>query len=338
MGGTGTREGENTDNAKYYYEQSRNISQGLGGALLPMGTISFANLPLLSDAESGWMYNVSDQFTTTVDFNEGSGKIIPGGANVYKTADGKWDVLSGTPVTTVNGQTGNVSITAESIGALPEDGNAASSTKATQDGNGDNIASTYLKKTGDSSETNASFVQAAQRENIKSGEKVSVILGKIAKWFSDLKSVAFLSPTNNLLANVAGTALDAVQGAVLKDLWDQHETKINKINSDLTPIQIGMDFIAGAETSAGTMVASTCVKCGKVIQFQFGITLNKNISVGGVISLSGFKYVPINTLNIYNKGYSVNMYSNGKANIENTGPATWETGETKYFNGVYITA
>ncbi len=38
---------------------------------------------------------------------------------------------------------------------------------------------------------------------------------------------------NNLQAKVAGTALDAVQGAVLKGLWDQHETKINQINSDL---------------------------------------------------------------------------------------------------------
>lgn len=39
---------------------------------------------------------------------------------------------------------------------------------------------------------------------------------------------------NNLQAKVAGTALDAVQGAVLKGLWDQHETKINQINSDLS--------------------------------------------------------------------------------------------------------
>ena len=38
---------------------------------------------------------------------------------------------------------------------------------------------------------------------------------------------------NNLQAKVAGTAMDAVQGAVLKGLWDQHETKINQINSDL---------------------------------------------------------------------------------------------------------
>lgn len=120
VGGTGTREGENSDNAKYYYEQSKNISQGLSGTLIPMGTVSFASLPALFDVENGWMYNVSDQFTTTSDFNEGAGKVIPAGANVYKTADGKWDVLAGTPVTTVNGQTGNVAVNLGNIeGTLP---------------------------------------------------------------------------------------------------------------------------------------------------------------------------------------------------------------------------
>lgn len=120
VGGTGTREGEDSDNAKYYYEQSRNISQGLSGTLIPMGTVNFANLPALSDVDSGWMYNVSEQFTTTAEFNEGAGKVIPAGANVYKTADGKWDVLAGTPVTTVNGKTGNVEVNLGNItGTLP---------------------------------------------------------------------------------------------------------------------------------------------------------------------------------------------------------------------------
>ena len=100
------------------------------------------------------------------------------------------------------------------------------------------------------------FTEAGKRENIKSGEKVSMILGKIAKWFSDLKPAAFLALTNNLLANVAGTALDAVQGAVLKGLWDQHETKINKINSDLS-----------IETSSFRLFGLrwNCIKFGKIV-------------------------------------------------------------------------
>lgn len=124
VGGTGTREGEDSDNAEYYYEQAKNISQGLAGALLPMGTVTFANLPALSDAESGWMYNISNEFTTNSDFREGSGKRISAGANIYKTADGFWDVLAGSPVTGVKGnketsyRKGNVNITPANIGAV----------------------------------------------------------------------------------------------------------------------------------------------------------------------------------------------------------------------------
>lgn len=116
------------DSAKYYYEQARRISKSFSGALRPMGTVTFANLPALSATTSGSMYNISGQFTTTNDFKEGAGNVIPAGANVYKTEDGKWDVLAGTPVTGVKGSAesayrrGNVNITAENVGAVPKTG------------------------------------------------------------------------------------------------------------------------------------------------------------------------------------------------------------------------
>lgn len=116
------------DSAKYYYEQARRISESFSGALRPMGTVTFANLPALSATTSGSMYNISGQFTTTNDFKEGAGNVIPAGANVYKTEDGKWDVLAGTPVTGVKGSAesayrrGNVNITAENVGAVPKTG------------------------------------------------------------------------------------------------------------------------------------------------------------------------------------------------------------------------
>lgn len=111
-----------TDSAKYYYEQAKTISESLSGALRPKGTIIFSNLPDLADASEGDMYNISDSFTTTTDFKEGSGNIIPAGSNVYKTSDGKWDILAGTPVVGVKGNAettyrrGNVNITAQDIG------------------------------------------------------------------------------------------------------------------------------------------------------------------------------------------------------------------------------
>lgn len=48
-----------------------------------------------------------------------------------------------------------------------------------------------LDKTGDGADTTVSFVQASTRENLTTKEKLSIGFGKISKWFSDLKSVAF---------------------------------------------------------------------------------------------------------------------------------------------------
>lgn len=93
------------------------------GLLNPKGTVTFVNLPTLAAAEVGDMYNVSNEFTTTSDFEEGAGEFIPAGANVYKTSGGKWDILAGSPVTGIKGEKeanyrrGNVNITAENVGA-----------------------------------------------------------------------------------------------------------------------------------------------------------------------------------------------------------------------------
>lgn len=171
VGGTGSREGEDSDNAKYYYQQAKDISEGLNGGLQPHGTVAFADLPALADVSTGWMFNISDEFTTTDDFKEGAGNVIPAGANIYKTSDEKWDVLAGTPVTGIKGvnedsfRRGNVVLTAEDVGAVPTGGDTAENTTA--------------------------FTAAPARENLKSGESHATLFGKIVKWFSDLKEVAF---------------------------------------------------------------------------------------------------------------------------------------------------
>lgn len=121
-------------NAKKYYEQTKAISESFSGALRPMGTVTFANLPAVSSASAGDMYNISDEFVTTSDFVEGAGITEPAGSNVYKTGAGKWDVLAGSPVTGVKGanetnfRRGNVNITCENIGALSTDGDSQSNT------------------------------------------------------------------------------------------------------------------------------------------------------------------------------------------------------------------
>ena len=116
------RDGDAADNAKKYYEQAKNIAESFAGTLRPKGTITFASLPSPANAKEGDMYNISNQFTTTASFKEGAGNVIPAGSNVYRTEDGFWDVLAGSPVTGVKGSAessyrrGNVNITAGNIG------------------------------------------------------------------------------------------------------------------------------------------------------------------------------------------------------------------------------
>ncbi len=55
-----------------------------------------------------------------------------------------------------------------------------------------------LDKTGDASDVTVTFEQAAERENISTGAKLSVLFGRVAKWFSDLKTVAFTGKYEDL--------------------------------------------------------------------------------------------------------------------------------------------
>ena len=103
VGGTGTRENENSDNAKYYYEAVKNILIGVDSGFIPMGTLTFAEL-LAAEKMTGYVYNINEDFITDGSFREGEGKSYTAGTNVYCTAEGYWDCLGGasSPTATVS--------------------------------------------------------------------------------------------------------------------------------------------------------------------------------------------------------------------------------------------
>lgn len=101
VGSTGIRNGEDEDNAQYYYELTKNIVIGLDSGFIPMGTISFSELALAEKA-TGYVYNISDDFVTTSDFAEGYGKSYTAGTNVYYTAKGYWDCFGGSASVTAS--------------------------------------------------------------------------------------------------------------------------------------------------------------------------------------------------------------------------------------------
>lgn len=55
-----------------------------------------------------------------------------------------------------------------------------------------------LNKTGDAKDNTVTFTQSSTRTNISTGEKLSVLFGKIKKYFADLKTVAFTGSYNDL--------------------------------------------------------------------------------------------------------------------------------------------
>lgn len=64
------------------YAQMSDVESAVVGALKPKGSVAFADLPQLTAANLNSMYNVTDEFTTTIDFVEGAGKTYPAGTNV----------------------------------------------------------------------------------------------------------------------------------------------------------------------------------------------------------------------------------------------------------------
>ena len=230
VGGTGSRDGEDSDNAKYYFEQVKDVSEAIKGGLQPRGTVAFADLPQLADCVAGWMFNISDEFTTTADFKEGAGSTVPAGANIYKTSDDKWDVLAGTPVTGIKGvnedsfRRGNVELTAENVGAVATGGDTAENTTAfTSSDVADGSASAW---------TNVS--------KLSSGEKHSSIFAKMSQMFKNVRYLYKMLGTTDISKIGNGTCTGAISS--LNDgLANKYFIKIMKgdwsgIMGSLTPL------------------------------------------------------------------------------------------------------
>lgn len=244
VGGTGSREGEDTDNAAYYYRQAKSISESFAGALRPMGTVAFASLPALTAVTAGDMYNISDEFTTTEDFKEGAGGIIPAGANIYKTSDGKWDVLAGTPVTGVKGaketayRRGNVNLTPANIGAVATGGDTAS-----------NVASFTSSDVADGSASAWTSVAT-----LTSGEKHTSLFAKVSQMFKNVRYLYKMLGTTDISSIGGGTVTGAISSQ--NDAFTKHknsgdhdsryytETEINNLLAKkISASQYGAYFI-----------------------------------------------------------------------------------------------
>ena len=96
----------------------------------------------------------------------------------------------------------------------------------------------------DVSESEILFSES-QKENINSGETLSILFGKVKKWLSSLKSAAFKDVKNDLETTTDGYVLDARVGKTISNRFKEVENNLeNKVSGKLLEI----NFIAGNST------------------------------------------------------------------------------------------
>ena len=153
-----------------------------------------------------------------------------------------------------------------------------------------------LNKTGDGSSVTAAFTAMSSRENIATGENLGVLFGKIAKWFSDLGSLAFKS-------TVAKT-----------DLASDVQASLEKADSALqsvTKSDIGLGNVDNVKQYSASNpppypVTSVNGQTGEVTVNVPTVPSTTNIlkgdgSGGLVAAVAGTDYVLPSTLNSYAK-------------------------------------
>lgn len=135
-----------------------------------------------------------------------------------------------------------------------------------------------LPKTGEASNTTAVFQDASSRGNLASGEKLSVLFGKISKWLKDLKTVCFTGSYNDL-SNRPNLHAVATSG------------NYNQLNNRPA---------IGAAASRSVVNNATTTSDGTVLDGRMGKTLNDSINnaknrIGKLEGYRSWKKIGYNT-------------------------------------------
>lgn len=234
-GGTGTREGEDTDNAKYYAELAKKNIEPVMNAVYDIAlnrqTLGYTKKNLLKlDSRSGSYNGIthsSDVEKGTITFNgtfNGSAFFIYNSKFYLKAGT---YILSGCPA---GGNDGQTNYYRQTVRKVYSDGSGSDNNDY---GNGNKITVT--------------------QEDVDDGVYFNLIIGIFAEFpqnltfrpmirSADIEDDTFepyvddvktrldaLTPVNNLLATVEGSPLDAVQGKLLADRILALETAIQEL-------------------------------------------------------------------------------------------------------------
>ena len=251
----------------------------LPSAIVPKGTKAFAGLTPSTDlaaANVGFMWNISDAFTTTADFVEGAGKSVPAGANVYvanpSTGVYKYDIFQG---------------------LYDLSGYALKSEMAVEDGTGaDADKTTITLKTG----TSATVLKSHQDISGKADKVASATNGN----FAGLDSNGNLTDSGSNAADFATAAQGAKADTAYQkpsggipdtDLSSDVQTSLGKADSAYQKPSGGIpdtDLSSGVQTSLGkadSAVQSVALAGGTnngTVKLTIDGTATDNIGVTGL--------------------------------------------------------
>ena len=194
------------NNAKYWSDLAATYASQLGSAVKWKASIMFASLPT-TGMQNGDFYDIKDAFTTDNRFIEGSGIDCPAGTDVvWSGGDSKWNIMTPSGVNSFNGRKGAVSPAANDYDSTQIKHGASSNVSA---------------ELGNKADNTQTFSEASTRANIASGETMPTLFGKIKKWFSDLKDLAFIAkdgPSSTKFLRGDGT-------------WQEVVTSVDKMQS-----------------------------------------------------------------------------------------------------------
>lgn len=274
-----------------------------------------------------------------VDFHEYGGKW-----NFYKNTSGKAGEGSLCGKITTKGWEGDAKLTGSPTAPTP--GTSDNSTRIATTAFVNSFNSTKLESNGDGSNVTAAFTAASSRTNISTGEKLSVIFGKIAKWLSDLGSLAFKSTVakTDLASDVQtslGKADSALQSVTKSDVGLGNVDNVKQYSASnpppypvtsvngktgavqLTTADIGLDSSIMFLNKTNTMTAN-----GK-------ITMDSTYTPSANGDVATKKYVDDSKHSIVGTSTTYPIYIGSSTPASGTAPLLWidttsSTGTFKY--------
>lgn len=134
---------------------------------------------------------------------------------------------------------------------------------------------------------NVQFTEASSRQSIESGESVKTLFGKIRKWLSDLKPVAF-SGSYNDLSNKPTTGVSGVKGNA--------ETTYRTGNVNLTPANIGLGNVNNTSDANKPISTATQTALDNKLDTTGGSTdsFSLNATAEGLAEKSSFRLTTMN--------------------------------------------